>query len=304
MPRFTIEEMRLARKADLYKFLTSHHADLFDVISKNLRFKANKSISIKPSYCGFLDFSSGDKGNSVDFLTKYLGYRVDEAVYALLNLSDHGSTVEGSQTVSEGSQTASEGLQVVSMVLPAKNVNNERLRAYLNGRCISYETIDMLIEKNVLYEDINHNCVFVNSACDWGEVRGTSKKPFHGILKNSRQDGFWWFEYKTDEDKKAKAVFICESSIDAISLYEIYRITGKLKFNCVFVSIGGVAKQQTIDRLIKAKKPIIITVDNDTAGSQCRNRNSSYKSFIPKLKDWNEDLKAILERRKKNEVET
>ena len=108
------------------------------------------------------------------------------------------------------------------------------------------------------------------------------------MIKNNRPDGFWWFKYG---DEKEKAVFICESAIDAISLYEIYRLTNQL-FPAVFVSIGGVAKQQTIDRL-KAKKKIIIAVDNDDAGNQCRNRNGNTKSYIPRLKDWNEDLKKL-----------
>ena len=158
-----------------------------------------------------------------------------------------------------------------------------------NKRGIDYDTIDMLIEQNLLYEDTNHNCVFLNAVADWGEIRGTSQAPFHGMIKNNRPDGFWWFKYG---DEKEKAVFICESAIDAISLYEIYRLTNQL-FPAVFVSIGGVAKQQTIDRLKRAKKKIIIAVDNDDAGNQCRNRNDNTKSYIPRLKDWNEDLKKL-----------
>ena len=45
--------------------------------------KDNRSLSIKQGYSGYLDFSTGDKGNSVDFLVKYMDYQLDDAVFAL-----------------------------------------------------------------------------------------------------------------------------------------------------------------------------------------------------------------------------
>lgn len=272
--------MQTARKTNLYQFLLANHANLFKIVSHSLRMQTNNSISIKDGYTGYYDFSTGDKGNSVDFLTKYLGYDVDRAVFALIGIQPPEPPLQIKQEQGGG------------MVYPIMNGNgdNERVRQYLhNKRGIDYDTIDMLIEQNLLYEDTHHNCVFLNAVADWGEIRGTSQAPFHGMIKNNRPDGFWWFKYG---DEKEKAVFICESAIDAISLYEIYRLTNQL-FPAVFVSIGGVAKQQTIDRLKRAKKKIIIAVDNDDAGNQCRNRNGNTKSYIPRLKDWNEDLKKL-----------
>jgi hypothetical protein len=32
----------------------------------------------------------------------------------------------------------------------------------------------------------------------------------------------------------------------------------------------------------------------DYAGSECRKRNSELECIIPRLKDWNDDLKALL----------
>lgn len=284
MPRFTHDQMRAARKADLYKFLISRHGDLFVPISGSLRMLLNRSISIKDGYTGYYDFASGDKGNSVDFLTKYLGYDIDEAVFALLNI----------QPAADESPTEPTETQIP--VFPPMAPVNDQVRSYLHGRRgISLETVDLLISRNLLYEDTNHNCVFINAVADWGEVRGTSGKPFHGIIKNARPDGFWWLEHLIDGDERKKTVFICEAAIDAISLYEIYKITNRLTFPAVFVSIGGVAKQQTIERLKKRK--CIIAVDNDIAGEQCRNRNGSLRAFTPKGKDWNDDLIAILKKK-------
>ena len=57
----------------------------------------------------------------------------------------------------------------------------------------------------------------------------------------------------------------------------------------VYVSIGGVANQRTIDRL-KRKHGVVLAVDNDQAGEECRKRNPDLPTLIPVRKDWNEDL--------------
>ena len=56
-----------------------------------------------------------------------------------------------------------------------------------------------------------------------------------------------------------------------------------------YVSIGGVANQRTIDRL-KRKHGVVLAVDNDPAGEECRKRNPDLPAVIPDRKDWNEDL--------------
>ena len=48
-------------------------------------------------------------------------------------------------------------------------------------------------------------------------------------------------------------------------------------------------KQPAIDRL-KRHTRVILAVDNDDAGSECRKRNAELESIIPNHKDWNEDL--------------
>ena len=120
---------------------------------------------------------------------------------------------------------------------------------------------------------------------DFAEVRGTYTfgKPFHGIITNSRHDGFWWFR----TSKNATKAYICEAAIDAISLYELHKIQGN-KEEAYYISIAGVAKQPAINRLKQSKLHIVIAVDNDDAGQQCRNRNSELEYILPVHKDWNE----------------
>ena len=86
-------------------------------------------------------------------------------------------------------------------------------------------------------------------------------------------------------------MLVCEAAIDAVSLYQILveYLKSKEAFACV--SIGGVANQETIDRLVSTGKEIILAVDNDNAGEQCRKRNATLGYLIPTTKDWNDELK-------------
>lgn len=138
-------------------------------------------------------------------------------------------------------------------------------------------------------EKSKNNIVFINAERNFGEIRGTYTfgKAFHGIVPNSRHDGFWWFR----TSKNATKGYICESAIDAISLYELHKIQRNHE-EAYYISVG-VAKQPAIDRLKNSKLYIVLAVDNDTAGQQCRDRNSELEYILPVNKDWNEDLQAL-----------
>ena len=77
--------------------------------------------------------------------------------------------------------------------------------------------------------------------------------------------------------------------IDAISLYLIQKINGMDTLHAVYISIGGVANDTTINRISRGIRTIL-AVDNDPAGEFCRNRHSDLEALIPAHKDWNEDL--------------
>ena len=93
-------------------------------------------------------------------------------------------------------------------------------------------------------------------------------------------------------DPKPDTAYVCEAAIDAVSLMLIHKAQKKTD-PAVYVSIGGVANQQAIDRLRKKKLTIVLAVDNDPAGNKCRQRNSDLAALIPHNKDWNDDLRQI-----------
>ena len=286
MQQFSKEQMQKARKTDLYAFLMAYHAGQFTSDGTSLPPVNNHSLSIKRGYSGYKDFATDETGNSVDFLTKHLGYQLDDAVFALIgekpNMNVHLSCPEPTQKDADKADGNPAFPEPV-------NGTYKNLFAYLMRRGISQNTIQMLVDSELMYQEKEHNnIVFINRDKDWGELHGTysmGEKSFHGMVANCRHDGCWWFKNCTD---KPTVAYICESAIDAISLYELHQLKGQ-NMPAYYVSIGGAGKQDTIDRIVKLYR-VIMSVDNDKAGSDCRRRNASLESVIPINKDWNEDL--------------
>jgi DNA primase len=73
----------------------------------------------------------------------------------------------------------------------------------------------------------------------------------------------------------------------------IHKAQGKTN-PAVYVSIGGVSNQQAIDRLKRKKLAVVLAVDNDSAGDECRQRNPDLTTLIPYNNDWNDDLRQML----------
>ena len=284
MKFFMKSQMQRARRADLYDFLIRNHAGQFKREGQSIRLLGNNSLSIKRGYSGYLDFATGDKGNSVDFLTRYMGYRLDQAVFALC----------GESNLTESEEPVPDIMPVICKdklppAFPAPVEGRYRqLFAFLMGRGISAAVIQNLVDRKLLYQSKErNNAVFINQERDWAELRGTctfGEKQFHGVAANCRPDGFWWFR----SGREADTAYICEASIDAISLYLLRQRLGK-KNPAYYISIGGAAKQPAIDR-IKRQMKTVLAVDNDAAGQSCRDRNRELPFILPRYKDWNEEL--------------
>ena len=277
------KQIASARHADLYDFLMKYHSSNFKTEGDSIRPKDNHSISIKKGYHGYKDFSTEETGNSIEFLTNHMGYTFVEAVQALSNVSAPAQPADISQK---------DGIENVPPQFPDPvDGMYKNLFAFLKNRSISAETIQNLVKQKLLYQEKSkNNIVFINMERDFAELRGTYTfgNPFHGIVPHSRHDGFWWFR----TSRNAAKAYICEAAIDAISLYELHKIQGNHE-EAYYISIAGVAKQPAIDRLKKYKYKLVLAVDNDDAGQNCRNRNSDLEYIIPVHKDWNEDLQSL-----------
>lgn len=292
MEHFSKEQMQRARKTDLYEFLMAYHAGQFKRDGDSIHPIDNGSLSIKRGYCGYKDFATDETGNSVDFLVRHLGYSLDDAVFTLIGETSSDAYKPSVSARPAPQKTAEPEVKEPPVFPPEKEGGFRNLFAYLLKRGISQGTIQRLIDTKLVYQEAEHNnIVFANTERTWGELHGTytqGEKSFHGMIKNSQTDGYWAFKTVKDVD----VVYICEASIDAISLYELHRMEGRTE-NACYVSIGGVAKQPAIDR-IKSKHRVIMAVDNDEAGADCRRRNAELESIYPINKDWNEDLQEQL----------
>ncbi|MBQ7645370.1 MAG: toprim domain-containing protein [Spirochaetales bacterium] len=275
------EEKRSARRVDLYTHVTTKYGDQFIPEGRDcVRMKSNRSVCIKRGISGFHDFATGEHGNSIDFMMRYMGCSFVDAVRELLQGE---ADVVRNQETQEGQAAA----EPPSFTLP---VATERpftqVHTYLIERGLPKVVINHLFERELLYQDQAYgNCVFVTPQKDYYELRGTlsSEFSFHGC-KGMKPNRFW---YLTDEVSPVIA-FVCEGAIDAVSLYTLYK-RSKQEAPAVFISIGGVAKQSTIDR-IKTRIPAVLAVDNDEAGHACREKNLDIPCIFPRHKDWNEDL--------------
>lgn len=283
MQHFTKKQMQAARKANLYDYLMCNH--LSDCIKdgNSLRPKCNHSISIKKGYAGYKDFSSDETGNSVDFLVRYMGYDLDTAVFAL-------SEQVASVFIAEAEREKELNI-VVPVEFPKPLTGRwKQLYAYLQARGISVDIINLLVQQKIIYQSAErNNIIFINRERDFAEARGTYTygKPYHRIYKG-QADRFWWFK---PWEGTVECVYVCEAAIDAISLYQLHT-SSKEAQKAIYVSLGGVANQQTIDRLKRqpAGYKVVLAVDDDAAGEACRKRNNDLDYILPEGKDWNEDL--------------
>ena len=282
--KVTTDQIQAARRVDLYEFLKNHRPDDVVVEGNSLRLKIDHSVSIRRGYAGYKDFSSGATGNGVDLLVRYFGCTVPQAVAELT----------GGAPPATAAPTTPAPRDVREIELPAKAENYRRLFAYLQQqRKIPTDVVQRLIDDGLLYQAAEtNNAVFINRRGDFAELRGTlSAHPFHGVLK-TRSDRFWSFEGSPVAPTDVPTAYICESAIDAISLYLIHRQRND-DIAAHYCSIGGTANYDTIDR-IRRHANAVLAVDNDHAGELCRARYPDLPAIIPTGKDWNDDWRDPL----------
>lgn len=310
------EQYERACSVDLYEFLTKNHGSAVKVEYGSALLLVDKHVSVKRGFHGYRNFRTNETGNNIDYLMNFLNYDYQSAVLALT-----GESGTVSDYVPKVNHLVPEGPKEI-FIPEAVQGQYRNLYAFLSARKIPTDVIQLLIDRGILYQSaVGNNAVFINPQRDYYELRGTNTyadrrcekrkecqqykagehnwcqdmdtcerykpDPFHGVQK-TQKDRFWYFA--PSGDKPSEEVYVCEAAIDAISLYVIHKAQKK-KETVVYVSIGGVANQSTIDRIVRGGKNVILAVDNDKAGQECREKNPTLKYVLPKNKDWNDDLK-------------
>lgn len=286
MGQVTNEQVQAARRADLYRFLDQRHPNEVRREGNSLRLLDNHSVSVKQGYSGYYDFSNGESGNAVDYLTTYLGYDFQEAVAALCSdgpLSHKPIQVTASPSFILPTPVSGEPVQLMNYLKQHRKIPDCFVR-------------HLWFEGLVYQEATHNNIVFCNYEKTYAELRGSVPgMPFKSMVQGSSLTSCYWFQPFVPASHP-DTIYICEGAIDAISLYCIHDalLTRDDMLGNMYCSIGGVANQQRIDA-IKKQFPgakIVIAVDNDLAGQQCRDRNKDCWTCVPTLKDWNDDWRT------------
>jgi hypothetical protein len=169
--------------------------------------------------------------------------------------------------------------------------NTKRAYAYLVRTRGIYPTIvNELIGNGSINEDDKHNVVFHHKDSD-GKVRGgdltgtNTYKRFKGTVRNSNEN--YGFSIKVGTEPQSIMIF--EAAIDLLSYFQLNK--GNLE-NCLLLSIGGSEKIKMIKNYLTIYErinTIIVSSDNDTAGSHCvSNIKSMYSAY--EVVDNREDL--------------
>lgn len=274
-----------ARQTDLADFLLSKG---YKLIRNGTRYRHPEHNSLVFTRNSYYWNSKAEHGNSVDYLTKYLGYDFPTAVAELTK----------NKSISEVRPPKYFNFNNVLL-----NNNFPRAYAYLNKtRYIDYEIITHLKDNNYLFMDKRNNIVFpiydeTNNIVG-AELQGTlTDIRFKGISEGSKYG--YGFNIRTSEHPE-KAFFF-ESAIDLISFYELATYFGYTDIkNSLLVSLSGL-KVIIIENILKAFKinfKPIVAVDNDNAGDKFKKaleiENIAFKEEKTPYpyKDWNDFLKS------------
>lgn len=272
----TNDEKRLARQVDLGEYLVATYPDEYVRDGSRVRSIEHDSLIFTRGH-GYVWNSQRETGNGIDYLMKYCGCTFIDACARLLRFA--GKTPSGG--LLDLAQTPAGRLKLPQRFegSPARTI------AYLRGRKIDEFVPRALMQDGLLYEDVHHNMVFYNKDTAYAELHGTlTDKRFKGIAEGSSQDGYWAFGVDIEENAHT---FVCESSLDACSLY---LLMGR-SFRANFISLGGL-KPAALARVIQkyGENNLVIAVDNDEAGNTFAAKYPQYIRVPPDNKDWNEDL--------------
>ena len=307
--KITEEMKRKARQADIVQFCQEMGETLYcESESKGeYRIKDCDGLLIMENFYYWWGSPTGDgklegqppntSNNTLSFAMYYYGMSFRQAV---MRLTESKYSLSKSQA-----QAIYQKAQAKPIISPAKAPNNAEIIQYLTTqRALDKAIVLEMIELGLLYQEAEHNnCVFVCKNPLNNEITGYEIK---GILKTKfqRNAGSGLFSFAIGEPLD---MWIFESAIDLLSLYEMGKKAGNLE-NVLLVSMGGISKAEKVRQIalnLKAKNQnstVHLAVDNDKAGinfcENFKNQNPDLTivEHIPRaykgtdFKDWNERL--------------
>ena len=290
-----------AKSANLIDYMLINHPDKV-FTNYGVRDSEHDSLVLYPdSYCRY---STGEVQDSIYYLEHYQGYRWRDAVLELSAFAKENYDKPGTTALDFGRR------KIGRFFRPVETDHIELITDYLhNERGISIDTVQNLIKIGKLYPATasglgeNFAC-FANESMEFYSLRNISSDGLPKLQYTKNSGGFWWFsplEFM-DSSKCTDSLFpvtmplyLCESPIDAISLYEltqenaIYAAMNGLKPNVALNIIQEFSTYRDGDS--QNRRKIVIATDNDEPGNKfMQNFPADFERQQPCLKDWNEDL--------------
>jgi len=244
--------------------------------------------------------STGNGGNSIDFLVYYYHMTPNHAINLLTGFTSNYGLMEEKCGVKEKNKV----ITAFDFSSVSKDVDYRRVLAYLvKSRGISGNVVMYEINNNRLYQEKGTaNAVFaiLDEAGTFvgAEINGTLS------YKNARYKGIKagslsGYGFNTGQRHKPCHILFFESSVDLLSFITLSNKRSKLLNECLLVSMAGL-KQTVVDTTLKAFGYLtaipVFCVDNDAAGdafiSRCLNIYPYALVRRPDslYKDWNDQL--------------
>ena len=257
--------------------------------------KEHDSLVIDTQKNNFVWNSRQKNGDIINFVQEYYNVDFKKAIEIITNKDIKEITSSAYKEYQEKTITPEEIKKSFDSDL-VRNKDMRRVYAYLTKtRNISAETVNEFVSKGLIIEDERHNLTFKMKDKE-DNIIGVVKKET-GYIKlnyiNTHSDikGFSFVTKGKNPDK----LFFFEAPLDLMSFYEMNK--DKLK-NSILVSMQGLKHNCIIENMkYYGINDISVCVDNDDGGKKFINfikeefKDNNPKFFIPKSKDWNEDIK-------------
>lgn len=305
------DQLARARQVDVLDYVLRHEADAVKRVGNSYRWKNHPSFEIKRGRWRW--HSRGLTGRTaLDYLTDVRGYGLVDAVCLLLGekAMEHSGVPFSHLTDTPKSQPVRS-----TFVPPLRNVNNNRIIAYLQSRGVDKDVILGCIERGHLYESTPyHNCVFVGK----DEQNKTRYVSLRGITSDFKLDAdgsdkrYGFVVPPINFNNHEVAVF--ESPIDCLSHQTLCNHGIIPPFDGWRLSLGGtcVAALEHFLQNHPETSHCYVCTDNDKAGEKAAATIEEMLKITSKRvppingkKDWNDVLQDLMKtERTQNKAQT
>ena len=271
MPRISDEQIIQARDIDLLTYLQSREPGSVRKSGPN-EYCLVEHDSLKISNGKWFRHSTQQGGASaLDFLIKIRGIPFVDAVEQLTGKSLAYYAPPPTKTLHKSSPPPK------PFVLPAPNKNNDRAIAYLRGRGIGKEAISRCIKAGILYESINHRCVFVgkdeNNVPKYASERGTADDWKKDVDGSNKRYCFTLPPEQHQSESVNKTLAVFEAPSDLLAHHTIHEI-GQTGWDGHRLSLGGISSKGLSGFLERHPETAVIELclDSDQPGKEATER--------------------------------